>query len=154
MKIEKQKAVAFSGHRILDDDFSENLLEETILSYIESGYKYFLVGMAIGFDTKCFLILERLRKIYTSIKIIACIPCSEQPEYFSKKNKDLYYEMIKSADEQVLVSPSYYKGCMQKRNKFMVDNSSVLIAYLNKKTGGTYSTVKYAEKCNLQINYV
>ena len=40
--------------------------------------------------------------------------------------------------------------------KYMVDNSSVLIAFLNKKSGGTYNTVKYAvEKgdVNVQVKH-
>lgn len=154
MKIIKEKAVCFTGHRILEEDFSELGLKETIFHFLETGYKYFLVGMALGFDTKCFLILREFKKIYNDIKIIACIPCENQAERFSEKDKDLYYEMIDSADEKVVLSKSYYNGCMHKRNQFMVDNSSVVIAYLNKNSGGTYSTVKYAQKCQKEIYYI
>ena len=40
---------------------------------------------------------------------------------------------------------------MMERNRFMVDNSSILLAYLREDRGGTYNTVKYAEKKQKQI---
>ena len=92
----------------------------------------------------------KLRKKY-KIKIIACIPCSEQADKFSFEDKENYYKMIKSADEQILISPSYYKGCMQKRNRFMVDNCSLLIAYLTENKGGTFTTCNYAQKKGVEI---
>ena len=150
MEIIKEKTCAFSGHRNLKENFSQIFLEENILNAIERGYDTFLVGMALGFDTKAFLVLEKLRKKY-KIKIIACIPCSEQPDKFSFEDKENYYKMIKSADEQILISPSYYKGCMQKRNRFMVDNCSLLIAYLTENKGGTFTTCNYAEKKGVEI---
>ena len=40
---------------------------------------------------------------------------------------------------------------MQKRNRHLVDNSSICICYLTKPTGGTAYTVNYARRCSLQI---
>ncbi len=150
MKIIKEKTCAFTGHRILYNDFNKNQLKENILKVIERGYNTFLVGMALGFDTQVFIELFKLKNDY-DIRIIACIPCSDQAKKFSLKDKELYYKMIEDADEKILISENYYNGCMQKRNRFMVDNSSILISYLRENKGGTYSTVSYAKTKGIEI---
>ena len=45
----------------------------------------------------------------------------------------------------------YFDGCMQKKNKYMIDNSSVLIALFNGKAGGTKITIDYAKQQGLEI---
>jgi len=62
--------------------------------------------------------------------------------------------MIESADAVINVSDNYFDGCMMVRNMFMVDNSSLVIAYLNYNRGGTYQTVKYAAENGREIIYV
>ena len=59
--------------------------------------------------------------------------------------------MLKKADVTFYTSTDYTPYCMQKRNMFMVDNCSVLLAYLRDNKGGTFNTVKYAEKNQKQI---
>ena len=55
------------------------------------------------------------------------------------------YERIKSvADSVVYVSDHYFRGCMQKRNRYLVDQSNLCVCYLTKQSGGTAYTVKYA----------
>ena len=138
------RTVAVTGHRTLEN-VNEGRLEEIFKVLIKKGYNRFLVGMAIGFDTLCFNILEKLREKH-DIKIIACIPCLEQDKYFTETQKTEYARMVKSADEKRIFSEKYTSYCMHRRNCYMVDKSSVLVAYLRKSFGGTYNTVKYAEK--------
>ena len=50
------------------------------------------------------------------------------------------------------IKPLYQsQGCMHKRNRHLVDNSSVCVCYLNKENGGTAYTVDYAGKKGLEI---
>lgn len=142
----------FSGHRILKKDFNVLKLVEIVDKLIINGYRTFLVGMAWGFDLKVFEIL--LTKKNKNIDIIACVPCKEQNAYFKKEEKEKYNEFLKKADKIVYVSNEYYDGCMQKRNRYMVDNSSILVAYLYSNMGGTKNTVSYAEKKGINIIYV
>ena len=71
---------------------------------------------------------------------------------------DLYFtdrkrEYIKNqADKVIYMSKEYEKDCMLMRNKFMVDNSNFVIAMWDgRKYGGTFYTLKCAEKLNKQI---
>ncbi len=62
------------------------------------------------------------------------------------------YERIKSqADKVVYVSQEYTKDCMFKRNRHLVDNSSVCICYKIKDSGGTAYTVSYAKEQGLEV---
>ena len=58
---------------------------------------------------------------------------------------------IADADEVRVLAPRYYDGCMQARNRYMVDRASVCIAYLTETRGGTAGTVRYAEKQGISV---
>lgn len=148
--IKKEKTCALTGHRFLDSSFNEKVLLDTLVSVIESGFDTFLCGMAIGFDSIAFKVLYSLKDKY-KIRIIACVPCLTQNYKFNAKQKQEYEDLIKKADDLVMVGYEYTPYCMMKRNMFMVDNASLVIAYLRKNTGGTANTVKYAENKKIKI---
>ena len=148
-----EKTCSFTGHRILEKSFNVNKLEEVINTLLIKGYNTFLIGMAKGFDSKCYEILL-LKKENFNIKIIACVPCKEQDKYFTKAEKEEYKNFLKKADEVIYISEEYKNGCMQQRNRFMVDNSSLLIAYLKYPKGGTLYTVNYAKRKEKEIIYI
>jgi len=147
-----RRSVAITGHRTVGD-INVAKLEEVFRLLIKRGYDTYLVGMAVGFDTICFNILDKLRETH-DIKIIACIPCKDQARYFTPEQKEEYERIVSIADEKRIFSEKFNSYCMHRRNCYMVDNSYVLIAYLNKTFGGTFNTVKYAEKKNKKIVYI
>ena len=140
---DKTKTCAVTGHRDLSRGIDAEKTEQILLAAAESGYDTFMVGMAIGFDFLCFKILEKIRK-NKDIRIIACVPCKGQADKFSEGQKEEYLRMLASADEVIVLSESYTPYCMHKRNAYMVDNSSLLVAYMREEKGGAYNTVKYA----------
>ena len=153
ISIEKQKTVALSGHRILPKSFNYKKLKELLFYLVKDGFNTFLCGMAIGFDTEAFKVLEKLRKV-NDIKIIACVPCNNQDRGFNKSQKEEYHRLINSADEVIVLQDKYDAYCMKKRNCFMVDNASVLLCYLTQSRGGTYQTVTYAIENKIDVLYV
>ncbi len=57
----------------------------------------------------------------------------------------------------IYISKEKKKGCMHARNRYMIDNSSLCIAYMTRQSGGTAYTVKYAQEngkkiCNIAEN--
>ena len=150
MFINRARACAISGHRVLDKEFNFEKIRNAFVKLVDAGFDTYFVGMALGFDTICFNILEEIKK-EKNIKIIACVPCKTQSYKYTKEQKREYDRMLSVADEVVLVSEEYSKTCMQKRNQYMVDNSSVLVAYLRRDFGGTQNTVNYARKTGIQI---
>lgn len=62
------------------------------------------------------------------------------------------YERIKAqADKVVYTSQEYTRDCFHKRNRHLVDHSSVCVCYLTKTTGGTDYTVSYARLKGLEV---
>lgn len=148
--IEKAKTVSLTGHRIVQSDFNVELLKKVINNLIKQKYNCFLVGMALGFDMLGFKVLEEMRKT-ENIKIVACIPCVDQPLRYTEKQRNEYERMLNSSDETIVLSDNYKKGCMQKRNEFMVDNSSVLVAYVRRERSGAGQTERYAKENNVKV---
>ena len=69
---------------------------------------------------------------------------------FNISNEE-YKDILALADEVRYVCESYCTGCMHLRNKVMVDNSRVLIAYHTDSRGGTAYTVSYAKEKKREI---
>ena len=142
---------AFTGHRNLNyPDYDPELLDRVVLNLIKNGTKRFLCGMATGFDMNAAQCVIKYKKQY-GVKLIACIPCTEQAERFSAKDKALYGRIINECDEVEVLSDNYYDGCMLSRNRYMVDNCDVLVSFLRHRRGGTYYTVNYAQASDKKI---
>ena len=139
------RSCAFTGHRHLEDDFSEKKLKKEIKHLIKEGVTTFYTGMAMGFDMLAAELVLSFKKKY-DIKLVCCIPCDNQDLYFSNSDKIRYAQILQSADEKVQTSTHYTKDCMHKRNRYMCDHADVLIAYCNRDTGGTAYTVSYFKK--------
>ena len=150
-----KNACALTGHRTIGDDFSEQKLKDIFIELIrEQNVRTFYCGMAIGFDLIACEILCDLRAVYPDLRVVACVPCPEQAEKFSFFNKRTYERLLNACDEKVIVSPKYDRACMHIRNRYMVDRAAFLVAYCNKTTGGSASTVRYAEKKSREIIFV
>jgi len=150
----KNRTVCFTGHRKIPPKRMTPLarrLKTEIVELIDKGYLYFGVGGALGFDTLAAQTVLDLKNDYPQIKLILVLPCISQADAWSSEDK-LTYEYIKAnADKVVYTSREYTRGCMHKRNRHLVDNSSACICYLIEKSGGTAYTVEYANSKGLLI---
>ena len=150
----KSKAACFTGHRTLPEENLPEIaerLENALIALIEQDYCYFSAGGALGFDTLAAQTVLRLRERYPQIRLILVLPCRSQTRGWSQADIDIYEEIKRRADKVTYTSENYFRGCIQKRNRHLVDNSSICICYLTKPTGGTAYTVNYARRCSLQI---
>lgn len=146
IQITPEKSCAFTGHRELDADLDKKKLKKELISLIENGVDTFYNGGAVGFDLLAGEIIIRLKKKYTQIKLILCIPCPEQDKYYSDADKKRYQKIYKKSDETIVLSETYTKYCMLARDRYMADKADVLFAYKRKETGGTAYTVRYFTK--------
>ncbi|HIT86419.1 MAG TPA: DUF1273 family protein [Candidatus Coprocola pullicola] len=150
---DKIYSCCFTGHRTIPSEklisLNDILTKETE-KLILNGIKYFYCGGAVGFDTLAARVVLELKKIY-DIQLIIVVPNMGQDKYFTEKQKKEYNQILHHADTVIYLSDHYYKGCMQKRNQYMVEGSTYCICYLVGKTGGTAYTVNYARKHHLNI---
>ena len=118
---------------------------------IESGYLYFVAGGAVGFDTLAEKTVLDLKNLYSQIKLVLALPCKNQSDRWNEEDKKIYECIKKQADKIIYTSQEYSKDCMYKRNRFLVNYSSMCVCYLTKCKDGTAYTVEYAKKNKLQI---
>ena len=161
--LDRATTCCFTGHRCqkLPWRFKENDLrcikmkESTkakIVTAIQNGYNTFISGMAIGFDMICAEIVLDLRRSYP-IQLVCALPCKTQASKWSTAYKERYYNILKQADSIHCDREFYTDTCMQERNEYMINHSSLVIALYNGLPGGTAKTLQYAkqQKCNIEI---
>ena len=103
------------------------------------------------FDTIASRAVLAMREKYPNIKLILVLPCLTQTRGWILEDI-VEYERIKAqADKIVYTAKEYTRGCMHKRNRHLVNNSSVCICYLKESVGGTAYTVRYAKEQGLEI---
>lgn len=152
----------FTGHRPqkLPWGFNENderfidmknRTKVEIENAIKKGYHTFLCGMALGFDMMCAELVLELKKKYPHIKLIGAIPCRTQSSRWFKAQQDRYDKLVKQLDDIRCIYDEYVDGCMQERNQYMINNSSLVIALYNGLGRGTKSTIDYAKKQGKEV---
>lgn len=140
--------VCFTGHRNqkLPWGFNENdrrfrlTRKETksvIKNCIKDGKRYFITGMALGFDMMCAEIVLEFKKRYSDIFLECAIPCKGQEKLWDLEQQLRYKNILNKADKIRHIYNHYENGCMQERNRYMVNSSSLVIALFNGKEGGT-----------------
>ena len=158
------KSCCFTGYRPSKMPFAlnsgtaeytnfENKLIDAVFSLPDEGCYTFYSGMAMGFDiiaAETVLLLKKAVK-NTEIKLICAVPFPEQAEKFSPEWRERYNSILAQADEVITLSQSYHRGCFQKRNEFMVDNSDIVITWFDGQSGGTKNTLIYAKKKDKRI---
>ena len=160
----KEKSCCFTGYRPEKFPFSlekdikqlnifENKLYSAIFSLPKEGVTRFYCGMAEGFDIiGAEVVLDLKENIKdTIIELVAVVPFKTQAERFSPFWRERYDKILEAADKVVVLSDKYYNGCFAKRNRYMVDNSDVVLTYFDGKPGGTGSTLNYAKKLGKSI---
>lgn len=145
-----ENCCAFTGHRLLGDDFDAGLLERVIEGLIKRGTDTFYCGMAKGFDLVAGETVIRLKKRY-DVKLIACIPYAGQAERMNEENKKRYMAVLENCSERMVFSDKYNFWCMHARDRYMAENSGTVVCYLRKQSGGTYYTVNYARALGRKI---
>jgi uncharacterized phage-like protein YoqJ len=164
----RKQTACFTGHRKIGGYDMKNpmalrlkdkLIETIELAMKQEGVTRFISGGALGTDQIAFWCVHILKNNYPNIKNIVAIPFKNQDKVWNKEQKHWYHKMLKLADEVVNVEElGEYKtkndeplgefsvAKMQKRNEYMVDKSSVIIAVYDGSKGGTANCLWYARK--------
>lgn len=135
--------IAVTGHRSEDCE-SEGIVRERLrASFIDAQPTSVIVGMANGVD-----LWAGAEAINLGISVVAARPWATH----TPRNDDveLYAFVINGASRVVCVDEAEsYVGpwLYHKRNEWMVDNATHILAYWSgKKSGGTYACLRYAMK--------
>ena len=158
----RQESCCFTGHRPTKLPWRYNeadsrcvALKQRIrdvaeLAY-EQGYRHFICGMAQGCDLYFCEAVLALRELHLDITVEAAIPCPTQADAWPAAQRDRYRALVEACDFETMVSAQYTSACMQRRDRYMVDHSSLLIAAFDGSAGGTRYTVEYAMRRGLCV---
>ena len=121
---------------------------------ILDGYRHFITGMSRGMDLWAAMCVLDFKRAYPGLTLEAAIPCPEQPSRWPAEDVRFYNLVLSRCDTRTVLSPRYTAGCMDKRNRYMVDHSSLLIAAFDGRSGGTRNTCLYAERTGVRIHNI
>lgn len=153
----RRYTVCFTGHREIKHENCEKNLYSTIENLIKRGYRFFGAGGARGFDSLAAKTILGLKEKYPHIHLILVLPFENQYNHekgWSAAEVEFYHYAKAKASKVVHINPTYESGIYYKRNRHLVDHSSVCVAYQYKNTGGTAYTTNYANKKGLHILYL
>lgn len=158
----RQETVCFSGYRPEKLPWGDNeadprcaALKErlggAVRTACEEGFRHFICGMARGVDIyACELALEA-RSSYPGVTVEAAIPYPGQCDSWTEEERQRWQRCVERCDYETMVQSSYSPGCMQRRNRYMVDHASRLIAVYDGQSGGTQHTVEYALRTGVEL---
>ncbi len=163
--MERETTCCFTGHRPNklpwgEDETDRRCLElkEAIRRAVEKaydrGYRHFICGMARGCDLYFCEAVQALRDARPGVTVEAAIPCETQADKWPEGERERYNRLVGLCDFETMVQHHYDRGCMLRRNRYMVDHSSLLIAALDGSKGGTLYTASYAMKQGIEVDII
>ncbi len=130
-------------------------LKARLAGAVEAAYKkgmrHFLCGMARGADFYCCEAALALRERRPGVTVEAVIPCEEQAARWRERDRERWFSLVERCDNETMLQHHYDRGCMLRRNRYLVDHSAMLIAVYDGMLGGTMYTISYAMKRGLDV---
>ncbi len=140
--------IAFIGHRYIEGHYDlEERLENIIREKLHSKeYVELYVGRNGDFDISVASATKRAQEALghhnSSLVLLQPYPMKDDP-YFEKFYDEIWYPV----DEK-----THPKAAITKRNQWMIDNTDLLVAYVEPdRKGGAMTTLKYAKKQGVEV---
>jgi len=136
-----------------------HILYKRAEALIRGGYTEFITGMAKGadLDFACAVIYHKTKTFrdILDISLEAAIPYPNQTRGWSDYYWNQYDYVLSQCDKKTTVSMSYFPGCEQRRNQYMVDKSDLVFAVWNgSNKGGTWNTIRYAGQKRVPVEFL
>lgn len=137
-----QNACCLFGHRDLNKNIGDELRSVLERLITEKQVETFYTGGMGNADAAFSSAVRCAKREHPEIKLILVKP------YFSNElntNKE-YYE---TAYDEIIIPNGlvdvHYKSAIEKRNRWMIEQSLFVISCVYKNYGGAYSAIRYAE---------
>lgn len=143
------RCACFTGHRQIPHAQGRPVvqaLRQEIIHAAGTGITRFYAGGALGFDTLAALTVLEMRKTMPQFELHTVIPFAGQDIRWPAEDRELYRYILERADHVEVLHQRYADGCYHERNRYMVDHSELCIAYLRRRSGGTFYTCRYAQR--------
>ncbi len=142
------------GHRDIPPDriaYVEQKLGAQIDLALEEGYNRFVVGFALGVDMLFVHLLQEKITNHPGILIEAVLPYAGA----MKRRKSEERQLLSTCDSVSFHTERYTPGCVDGRNRFLIDQSHRIIAvYDGRLKGHTHSALRYAAATKKDIRLI
>ena len=126
-------------------------LDRAVEEAYDAGMRHFLCGMARGADFYFCEAVLKLREARPGVTLEAVIPWEEQAARWGERDRDRYFDLVRRCDRETMIQRHYDRGCALRRNRYMVDHASRVIAVYDGMMGGTMYTLTYAMRRGLTV---
>ena len=140
---ERNKRVCFAGHREVYQREINEKVKNIIADLARQGSIEFLTGGMGKFDRICSGAVRSTKKDFPNMKLWLVLPymlksINTQRDYFC----ELYDEIILPDGSE----NAHRKAAITMRNRWIVEQSGIMLAYVGRSFGGAYQTIRYAQK--------
>ena len=146
----KEKICSFCGHRDADSSLRTQI-KAAIMDIIENeDITTFYSGGMGNFDSLCESVVRELKRIYP-LKLYLIAPhMTQKINRDGKYYKELYDDIIIPDLGEV-----HYKRAITERNKWIVEQSEIVLCCIYRSGGGAYQTYQYAQRLRkICVDYV
>lgn len=141
----------FAGHRDLFLPDAERKILKALDSILESDDEFvFYTGGMGEFDSKCASAVRMVRHRFQEkrLRLVLVLPymtnrVNTDKNYFETEYDDVMIPMD--------LADLYPKAAIRKRNRWMVDQSDILLACVYRDFGGAYDTMQYALRKGVRV---
>ena len=164
--MDREHTCCFTGHRpdklpwgTDESDPRCQALKQALAQAVDRAYgagcRHFICGMARGCDLYFCRAALDLRGRHPDVTVEAAIPCQSQTDAWPAAERAVHAGLLDQCDFETMVQHHYDRGCMMRRNRYMVDRSCRIIAvYDGVPKGGTANTLAYAMKQDLDTDII
>ena len=156
--MERSRCCAFTGHRPEKlhgkEAFVVVELRKEIIAAIADGYTTFITGCSRGVDLWAADIVLELQRSNKELHLVCAIPFPDFDDRWPVDWKKHIQLVKKKADYIQTLDQSYNPGVYQKRNEYMCDHASRIIAVCDGNPSGTQNTIDYARSQNIPVRLI
>lgn len=153
MTNDRTATAAFTGHRTYRGEGDE-ALKQVVGAFYDRGFRTLLSGMAVGFDLAAAEVVLACRAQMPDLQLVAVVPFEGQEGRFSEDDRARFHRVLAAADQVVVLSPVFDRGCYTVRNNYLIDHASALIAWYDGSSGGTHYTVRRGLRRGLRVENI
>ncbi|MBE6693938.1 MAG: hypothetical protein E7589_04170 [Ruminococcaceae bacterium] len=138
--------ISFFGHSsLINTDYLYEKVEETIVNNINHNERIlFYCGGYGDFDNLCAKICREIKSQHQNCELVFVTPYITKAQQIKMKrwmNEKLYDSIVYPPLENV---PKRF--AISRRNEWMINESDLIIAYVQHPFGGAYKALEYAKK--------
>ena len=104
----EKQVCCFTGHRNLPEWEKNSMrqkLEAVTREFAAAGIRTYCAGGAVGFDTLAEQVVLELKKEFPQIRLVLVLPCRQQAKYWPERDKAVYQDILRRADELIFHNP-------------------------------------------------